>query len=89
MKNKIRLIRHATLLLTINGLNILVDPMLSPKDAIDPVANASNTSRIPMADLPISESELKTMLNKLVAILITHLHRDHWDLQAQQLLDKT
>lgn len=88
MKNKIRLIRHATLLLTINGLNILVDPMLSPKDAMDPVANASNTSRIPMADLPISESELKTMLNKLDAVLITHLHRDHWDLQAQQLLDK-
>ncbi len=28
------------------------------------------------------------MLNKLDAVLITHTHRDHWDLQAQQLLDK-
>ncbi len=67
MKNKIRLIRHATLLLTINDLNILVDPMLSAKNAMDPVPNASNTSRIPMADLPISESELKTMLTKIDA----------------------
>ncbi len=59
MKNKITLIRHATFLLTINDLNILVDPLLSPKDAMDPVPNASNTSRIPMADLPIRDSELK------------------------------
>ncbi len=51
MKSKIRLIRYATLLLTVSDLNILVDPMLSAKDAMDPVPNALNTSRIPMADL--------------------------------------
>src|SRR4030095_6299098 len=38
-KTKIRLIRHATLIIEINGKKILVDPMLSNKDGLDPVQN--------------------------------------------------
>lgn len=62
--------------------------MLFPKDTMDPVANASNASRIPMVDLPLNESELKTLLTKIDAVLLTHMHRDHWDVTAQRLIDK-
>lgn len=85
---RFRLLRHASLVLEINGLTILVDPMLSKKETMDPVTNAANSSRIPMVDLPINAEELKQLLQKTDAILLTHTHRDHWDAAAQLLLDK-
>jgi L-ascorbate metabolism protein UlaG (beta-lactamase superfamily) len=50
----IHFLRHATLILNIDGLKILVDPMLSPVGAMDPVANAANQRRIPLVDLPVT-----------------------------------
>ncbi|MBS1556709.1 MAG: MBL fold metallo-hydrolase [Bacteroidetes bacterium] len=85
---KIRLLRHATLLVTVNGKNILVDPMLSKKEALDPIQNAANSSRIPMVELPINQIELNKLIKNLDAVLVTHLHRDHWDITAQQTLPK-
>ncbi len=37
---KIRLLRHATLLVTVKDLTLLVDPMLSPKEVMEPIANS-------------------------------------------------
>lgn len=85
---RFRLLRHATLLLDVNGKTILVDPMLSKKDSMDPVVNASSNARIPMVELPVSDDELKQLLNMIDAVLLTHTHRDHWDLAAQQMIDK-
>ncbi|MGE5106379.1 MAG: MBL fold metallo-hydrolase [Sphingobacteriales bacterium] len=85
---KFRLLRHATLLIEIGGKKILVDPMLSQKEAMDPVQNAGNSNRIPLVDLPIGEEELNKLLNETDAILITHTHRDHWDVAAQQQISK-
>jgi L-ascorbate metabolism protein UlaG (beta-lactamase superfamily) len=65
-----------------------VDPMLSNKGALDPVQNAANTNRIPLVDLPFDASELQKLLQQADAILVTHTHRDHWDIAAQQLIDK-
>lgn len=84
-----RLLRHATIMVNLNGLNVLVDPMLSKKDAMDPVANASNTIRIPMVELPVSDSELGELIRETDAVTLTHLHRDHWDERARQLIPKT
>ena len=39
---RIHFLRHATLVLTIHNLTFLVDPMLSPLEAMEPVANAGN-----------------------------------------------
>ncbi len=83
-----RLLRHATLLLQINGKKILVDPMLSDKDALDPIPNAANNIRIPMTDLPITDTELSNLLQEVDAVLVTHTHRDHWDIAAQQRIPK-
>src|SRR6266545_885738 len=52
----IQLIRHATLVVTLGDLKLLVDPMLSPARAMDPVANAANQRRIPLVDLPLEDA---------------------------------
>jgi L-ascorbate metabolism protein UlaG (beta-lactamase superfamily) len=85
---KVRLLRHATLVVRVNGKIILVDPMLSKKEEMDPVGNAGNNNRIPMVDLPIDDAELDGLLKKTDAVLLTHIHRDHWDAAAQQRVDK-
>ncbi len=74
----IHFLRHATLLLTINDLTLLVDPMLSPLEAMGPIANAGNQQRIPMVPLPVSDADLQQILQRIDAVLVTHTHRDHW-----------
>lgn len=86
---QIQLLRHATLILTLNNRRILVDPMLSRKHALDPVGNSSVVERIPMTELPISDDELTALITQLDGVLVTHLHRDHWDARAVELLPKT
>lgn len=81
-------LRHAALVLHINGLKILVDPMLSQAEAMDPVGNAANAHRIPMVELPVEGEALTSLLAGLDAVLVTHTHRDHWDERAAQLLGK-
>ena len=84
----IQLLRHATFVVTIKGLKILVDPMLSPAGAMDPVQNATNQRRIPLVGLPVTDDELRRLLDQLNAVLVTHVHRDHWDARARDLLPK-
>ena len=76
------------MIIEINGKKLLVDPMLSPKNVLDPVQNCGNEIRFPMAELPIGNSELTSLLNEVDAVVITHTHRDHWDVAAQNLIDK-
>jgi len=85
---KIHFLRHATFLLDVNGVTLLVDPMLSPKDAMDPVGNAATTQRIPMVDLPLDDDSLRKRLASIDGVIVTHTHRDHWDARAKELLAK-
>jgi L-ascorbate metabolism protein UlaG (beta-lactamase superfamily) len=82
----IRFLRHATLVLNLDDLTVLLDPMLSPAQSMDPIANAGNDQRIPMVDLPLSDDGLMHLLNEIDAVLVTHTHRDHWDMRAEELL---
>ncbi len=84
----IHFLRHATLVVETKDAKILVDPMLSPAEAMDPVANAANANRIPLVDLPLTDVELRTLLAQIDAVLVTHVHRDHWDARAVELLRK-
>jgi L-ascorbate metabolism protein UlaG (beta-lactamase superfamily) len=81
---EIQLIRHATLLVTINGTKLLVDPMLSEAGANPPIQNSNNDRRNPLVPLPFSVAEMLPV----DAILITHAHRDHFDEAAAELLPK-
>ena len=85
---RITLLRHATLVIEYGGRRLLVDPMLSAAGAMDPVAGAAVTARIPMVDLPISPAELRALLESVDAVLVTHTHRDHWDTAAAELIPK-
>ncbi|MCC7447193.1 MAG: MBL fold metallo-hydrolase [Anaerolineae bacterium] len=84
----IHFLRHATLVLTYHNVKLLVDPMLSPVGALDPVANAADQRRIPLVDLPISDAELRQLIDQSDAVLVTHTHRDHWDTKAIELIPK-
>jgi L-ascorbate metabolism protein UlaG (beta-lactamase superfamily) len=80
------LVRHATLLVRAAGLRILVDPQLDPKDARDPVPNTFNPRRNPLVELP---EPPEALIDGLDAVLVTHLHGDHFDDTARRLLPKS
>ena len=82
---KIQLIRNATLWIEYAGKNILVDPMLGPAGSQKPFPNSprQNLSN-PLEDLPVS---VESLINP-DAVIVTHLHRDHFDRSAQELLPK-
>ena len=73
--NYIRLLRHATLIIQLNGKKILIDPMLSAKDEMEPVQNCGNDTRIPMVDLPIDSTDLTEILKGIDAAVVTHTPR--------------
>lgn len=81
---KIQLLRHATLLVEIAGKTLLVDPMLSEKEAMPPIVNSANDRRNPLVSLTAPAD----YLNKTDAVLLTHTHRDHFDDAAAQILPK-
>jgi len=85
IRMRVQLIRHATLRVDLGGHRFLVDPMLSEMGAMDPIANAANSLRIPMTPLPFSVDEI---LDGVDALLITHLHRDHLDDAAVGILPR-
>ena len=62
--------------------------MLAPKDSYDVFPFSNNELRKPLVDLPVNEAELRALIAKVDAVLLTHLHIDHWDPIAQQLLAK-
>lgn len=81
---KIQFIRHATAVLWINNLKILIDPVLAPKGTYPPVKKTANQNPNPLTDLPVSLKELIDC----DAVLITHLHQDHFDQAAIDTLPK-
>lgn len=83
---QIQLIRHATLRLQLGGVTLLVDPMLSDAEAMDPIQNASNSLRIPLVPLPF---QIADILKDVSAVLVTHTHRDHWDAAATESVPKS
>jgi L-ascorbate metabolism protein UlaG (beta-lactamase superfamily) len=82
---RLRLIRHATLLVELAGLRVLVDPMLDPAGARPPVADTANERRNPLCDMPEPAEVVARLLD---AVLVTHLHADHLDETAVDLLEK-
>lgn len=81
-------IRHATFVVELGTQRLLVDPMLSPAGALDPVGNAADQRRIPLVELPLDDAALARLLAGIDGVLVTHTHRDHWDARAIALLPK-
>lgn len=79
---KIQLIRNATMRIEYHGKLILTDPMLSEKGEIRSFAGKELN---PVIDLPISYQEI---INNIDFILSTHIHPDHFDDKAADIIDK-
>jgi len=77
---EIQLIRNATMKISYAGKSILTDPMLSEKGAFMSFAGISKN---PTVDLPCSASQVTAGVQ---AVLISHLHPDHLDQPAIDLL---
>jgi len=80
---KIQLIRNATLRVTYNGRLFLVDPFLAAKETIRSFAGISQN---PIVELPMSP---EAVIEDVEMVLVSHLHPDHFDEAAMNLLPKT
>jgi L-ascorbate metabolism protein UlaG (beta-lactamase superfamily) len=78
----IQLIRNATMRLTSGGHTFITDPYFAPKHSQEPLIGRS---RNPMVDLPFPPEEI---LAGVEMVLVSHLHPDHFDSLAQQILPK-
>lgn len=82
-KPTIQLIRNATLLIEYGGKKILVDPMLSPKGAIDSWAGIERNPTIELK-MPVEDA-----VKDVDLVIVTHTHEDHFDKIASKTLDKS
>jgi len=85
---RIRFVRHATFVFEAGGRRVMVDPMLAPAGATDPVANTPNQRRNPLVDLPFGDEGTLALLEATDAVLVTHTHNDHWDGRSRELIPK-
>lgn len=81
---KFTLIRHATMLLEINNKKLLIDPIFSDKGTMPAIEKVPNQNKNPLVDMPVP---IESLIN-CDAVLITHLHHDHFDEKAANLLPK-
>jgi L-ascorbate metabolism protein UlaG (beta-lactamase superfamily) len=80
---QLQVVRNATLRLTYGNRVFITDPYLAPKHSQEPLVGKS---RNPTAGLPFPP---KDVLADIEMVLVSHLHPDHFDGIAQQLLPKS
>ncbi|MDS0242065.1 MULTISPECIES: MBL fold metallo-hydrolase [unclassified Haloferax] len=86
---RVRLVRNATVLATVDDTTFLVDPMFTPQGEMPTVTDnpavpefltTANQKRNPLVPLPDVELDYD-------AVVVTHRHPDHWDEAAREKLD--
>lgn len=82
---RLRLIRHATLIVEYAGRTLLVDPMLDDVEARPAIENSPNPRENPLVALPCPAEDV---IRGVQALLVTHTHSDHWDATAATLIPK-
>ncbi|MDP4526224.1 MBL fold metallo-hydrolase [Bacillus halotolerans] len=82
----IQQIRNATLVVEYAGKTFLIDPMLAEKGTYPPFPNSPRQDqKNPLVSLPTSADHI---INNLDAVIVTHLHLDHFDDAAKDMLPK-
>lgn len=82
-KPTVQLVRNATLVIDYAGKKILVDPMLSPKGAIDSWAGIQKNPTVELT-IPVEE-----IVKDIDLVIVTHTHEDHFDKPASSTLNKS
>ncbi|MEC1263038.1 MBL fold metallo-hydrolase [Bacillus swezeyi] len=79
-------IRNATLIVEYADKTFLIDPMLAEKGTYPPFPNSARQDQNnPLASLPASIDDI---IKNLDAVIVTHLHLDHFDDAAKEMLPK-
>jgi L-ascorbate metabolism protein UlaG (beta-lactamase superfamily) len=79
-------VRNATLRVDYGGVRFLVDPLLADKDAYPGFEGTANSQRRnPLVPLPMPLAAIVDV----DAVIVTHLHPDHWDEAAKAKLNKS
>lgn len=86
---KLQLWRNATIQLTINEVMFLIDPMLGKKESFGIFPWTDDQRKNPLVNLPFTDDELASKLRQIDVVFVSHLHPDHWDEAAINLIDKT
>ena len=82
---KITQVRNATIIIEYSGKKFLVDPWLGPKDYMPGFDMAINSDiRQPRVELPF---EIEKIVD-VDAVIVTHVHPDHWDEFAERAIAK-
>jgi L-ascorbate metabolism protein UlaG (beta-lactamase superfamily) len=82
----VTLVRNATLVVEYAGRRLLVDPMLGEPGSAPPIENTPNQRPNPLVPLPVPAPELVANVD---ALLVTHLHKDHFDATAEAALPRS
>jgi L-ascorbate metabolism protein UlaG (beta-lactamase superfamily) len=78
-------IRNATLVIKYAGKRFLVDPLLAEQGAYPGFAGTANSHLAnPLVGLPLPMDRLLDV----DAVIVTHLHADHWDEAARRLVPR-
>lgn len=82
----IKQIRNATLVVEYAGKKFLIDPMLAEKGTYPPFPNSLRQDQFnPLVSLPTS---IENIIHDIDAVIVTHLHLDHFDDVAKEVLPK-
>ncbi|GMG73309.1 MBL fold metallo-hydrolase [Priestia megaterium] len=83
---QINQIRNATIIVEYANKKFLIDPMLAEKGTYPPFPNsARQDQKNPVVSLPTS---VENIIEDIDAVIVTHLHLDHFDEAAQRILPK-
>lgn len=88
----IQLVRNATLVLEYAGKKFLIDPMLAEKEAYPPFGPIVGFPDAPRQDVKNPINDLPMPIEQIIldidAVIVTHLHLDHFDDVAKEVLPK-
>jgi len=76
-------IRHASCIIELDNIRFLIDPIFYKKNTLSPVEGGINKNN-PLIDITI---EMK-LLENIDSIILTHLHRDHFDPEIIKIFGK-
>lgn len=85
---KITLLRNATCIVEVSEECFLIDPLLGKKSSNKPIPWSANPKRNPMVRLPFSKKVVQQIIENTQAVILTHLHPDHWDKAAIDMIPK-